>query len=514
MADKKEIGPPGKTVPDLLMNVYESLTQNKRNQDDGHESKKAYTEIQEVKNRNASIHSTHDTHVRRENEQAIERQSSHEVHQEITSNTDMQLHLHDPLIQEVAAMSVPSSGDSISSADRRSSMNSSSSRASRSRRSKRSLREEISSQAESSTKSRKKKEGDNRWSKRFNWPEKLHRDFVSAIFDVGLKNSSPSSILENMVPDDKITTERIKSHLQKYRLHRMKSKKEFMESFESTIVQMKSGQHDTDPTSLSSGEVAAHLAFATLNDQEVDDDAKGGILQLLKLTEEEMKSPTGSSMAYLTGLFLSLKEQLYEQRRNTANTKKGQGQLPPSYSNNVGLPTTTATSATLALPHNTPHTLPRGVSQYQHSSENFTEGAMYQSNNHRQSFQNHYGSVPSNQDASTNEVVHSATNTNYSPSEATSNVTTFEEGNAMRQDMARQMVFQTKMRELMNNEMEKYSTSPAEGTKNHTDSNILQPQQSIDSKDSKSTDIQQMDMNFHSYEEMLDDQLFEFLMND
>lgn len=499
MADKKEIRSPGSTVPDLLMNVYESLTQSKRNQDDDHERKKASTEKQKAKNRS-------------ENEQAVDRQSSSQGF--TSSNTiDMQLQLHDPLIQEVAAMTCPSSGDSISSTDRRSSMNSSSSRSSRPRRSKRSHPEETLSQAESSAKSRKKKEGDNRWSKRFNWPEKLHRDFVSAIFDVGLKNSSPSSILENMVPDDKITTERIKSHLQKYRLHRMKSKKEFMASYESTIVQMKSGQHDTDPKSLSSGEVAAHLAFATLNDQEVDDDAaNGGTLQLLKLTEEEMNSPTGASMAYLTGLFLSLKEQLYEQRRNIADTQKGQSQLLPS--NTACLPTSTSTSTTVTLPQNTHQELPQGASQFQHSFENSTQGAMYQSNNHMQSFQNHHVSVAPIQIASTNEVIHSATNANNNPSEAASNVTTLDEGNAMRQDMARQMVFQTKMRELMSNEMEKYSTTPAEGTKNQTDSNSLQPQQSIDSKDSKSTDMQQMDMNFRGSAEMLDDQLFEFLMND
>lgn len=40
---------------------------------------------------------------------------------------------------------------------------------------------------------RKGKDTDGRWSKRFTWPEDLHRDFVSAIFDVGLKQSSPSS---------------------------------------------------------------------------------------------------------------------------------------------------------------------------------------------------------------------------------------------------------------------------------------------------------------------------------
>lgn len=70
----------------------------------------------------------------------------------------------------------------------------------------------------SKAKSRKKaKETDGRWSKRFTWPDELHRDFVSAVFDVGLKHSSPSTILEHMPKHPQITSERIKSHLQKFR---------------------------------------------------------------------------------------------------------------------------------------------------------------------------------------------------------------------------------------------------------------------------------------------------------
>lgn len=64
---------------------------------------------------------------------------------------------------------------------------------------------------------RKSKETDGRWSKRFTWPDELHRDFVSAVFDVGLKHSSPSTILEHMPKHPQITSERVKSHLQKYR---------------------------------------------------------------------------------------------------------------------------------------------------------------------------------------------------------------------------------------------------------------------------------------------------------
>ena len=170
------------------------------------------------------------------------------------------------------------------------------------------------------SKPRKKKTGgDGRWAKRFAWPDELHRDFVSAVFDVGLKHSSPSAILEQMTPHEQVSSERIKSHLQKYRLHRQKSKKEFMSSYESTMLKMKAGESDLDPTGMSCGEVAAHLAFTSLNEQEVPSAdpgslVQGGILQLPQLTEDEKHSPVGASMGYLMGLFFSLKQQLHAQR--------------------------------------------------------------------------------------------------------------------------------------------------------------------------------------------------------
>jgi len=169
---------------------------------------------------------------------------------------------------------------------------------------------------------RKKKaaQSDDRWSKRFSWPDELHRDFVAAIFDVGLKHSSPSSILEHMPKNELITTERIKSHLQKYRLHRLKSKKEFMGCYESSIQKFKNGTFDADPQSLKSAEVAAHLSYNSITDSEEPDDIyretllQGGVLQLPILTEDEKKSPVGASMGYMLGLFFSLKQQLYSLR--------------------------------------------------------------------------------------------------------------------------------------------------------------------------------------------------------
>lgn len=85
------------------------------------------------------------------------------------------------------------------------------------------------------SKRRKKDDTDGRWQKRFVWPEELHRFFVASVFDVGLKSSTPSAILQIMGQssgNQEVTTERIKSHLQKFRLHRGKSANEFMESYD------------------------------------------------------------------------------------------------------------------------------------------------------------------------------------------------------------------------------------------------------------------------------------------
>lgn len=67
--------------------------------------------------------------------------------------------------------------------------------------------------------------------KRFVWPDELHRDFVAAIFDVGLKHASPKAILEQMTNTRELTTDHIKSHLQKYRLHRDRAREEFISTY-------------------------------------------------------------------------------------------------------------------------------------------------------------------------------------------------------------------------------------------------------------------------------------------
>ncbi len=226
-----------------------------------------------------------------------------------------------------------------------------------------------------STKSKKKsKTQDGRWSKRFTWPEDLHRDFVSAIFDVGLKHSSPSTILEHMPKHEQITTERIKSHLQKYRLHRLKSKKEFISSYDASLRNFQNRSDvGNDGQPVSGAGVAAHLSYTaieaenatkdnkgeenvmeqvaqphpapvsadpasneetgkgleeTLSNSQLQPQPKNDSLMLPQLTEAEKQSPIGAAMGYLMGLFFSLKQQLMIQRSLEAAGVKGQSDAP------------------------------------------------------------------------------------------------------------------------------------------------------------------------------------------
>uniref|UniRef100_A0AAV1TUJ6 Uncharacterized protein n=1 Tax=Peronospora matthiolae TaxID=2874970 RepID=A0AAV1TUJ6_9STRA len=88
---------------------------------------------------------------------------------------------------------------------------------------------------EEAEKSNRKHRKYERKTKRFIWPDDLHRLFVAAIFDVGLKNASPKSLLALMEaagPDTGLTTEHLKSHLQKYRLNYERSRMQFLEYYE------------------------------------------------------------------------------------------------------------------------------------------------------------------------------------------------------------------------------------------------------------------------------------------
>lgn len=196
------------------------------------------------------------------------------------------------------------------------------------------LEEPQSTSTSSRRKSSKQNKSDSRWTKRFTWPDELHQDFVSAIFDVGLKHASPSTVLEHMEPHTDLTTERIKSHLQKYRLHRKKSKQDFMTCYGAALVQYRT-EGMAGVKSLAGGGLAAHLTLSC-NQPPADaapEEQNGNIVVpsakdvpkqvqqhqevfvLPRLTEAEKASPVGTSLGYLLGLFYTLKQQLELQRQ-------------------------------------------------------------------------------------------------------------------------------------------------------------------------------------------------------
>jgi len=319
----------------------------------------------------------------------------------------------------------------------------------------------------------KEKDVDGRWSKRFSWPEDLHRDFVSAIFDVGLKHASPSAILEHMPRHDMITSERIKSHLQKYRLHREKSKKEFMTGYESALHKMQSDGGMGNFPSLAGGEVPAHLTYTTMHDSNASSGAGGGsgggkptetavkresdrdaskkpamtvssssdvqhpqqnpnVFMLPRLTEEEKRSPIGASMGYLMGLFFSLKQQLIAQRQ-AARAAQQQAE---------------AAKAAAA-------------------AKNQPVAAVFQS------FVN--GQVPGYSNSGVDAAAAPDANNNISPSAAItpsasataggpSALSNLEESQVMKREMKNQMAFQNKMRALKQQELNKYKRTEDGGS--------------------------------------------------
>ncbi|CAM9906568.1 unnamed protein product, partial [Scytosiphon promiscuus] len=61
--------------------------------------------------------------------------------------------------------------------------------------------------------------------KRFIWPEELHRDFIAAVFDMGLKKADPSRLKEVLPKKERsLDAEVMKSHIQKLRSFRYQMK--------------------------------------------------------------------------------------------------------------------------------------------------------------------------------------------------------------------------------------------------------------------------------------------------
>jgi SHAQKYF class myb-like DNA-binding protein len=195
------------------------------------------------------------------------------------------------------------------------------------------------------------------------WDEETHKFFAKAIYDIGLRNSSPAVILENMVQQPKmISSERVKSKLQKYRNQSERSKQEFMEEYSSFIrkakaVEIAGGEGSTAPgallemmgsSKLYGGDVAAFLSYAVMKEREIKlgsgsgpvlstavlkrdaldyvENLSGTGISFPQLSEEEKGSSLGVSMTFIMGLFLSMTQLITKER---ARAEGQGGTFPP-----------------------------------------------------------------------------------------------------------------------------------------------------------------------------------------
>jgi SHAQKYF class myb-like DNA-binding protein len=184
------------------------------------------------------------------------------------------------------------------------------------------------------------------------WTEEMHRLFVESIYAVGVKHASPAVIIENMTEENPaLTAERVKSHLQKYRSNKEKSKADFFSEYESWMqkaltIGAAGGASSTGTSmimemigsdTLLGGDVAASLAYSVMaEDQTALDgekaaaqrtlaapdmgrhkDITGARIAFPTLTEEERKSALGVSLSHVMGLFYSMTQHLIKEREAT-----------------------------------------------------------------------------------------------------------------------------------------------------------------------------------------------------
>lgn len=191
------------------------------------------------------------------------------------------------------------------------------------------------------------------------WDEEIHRAFVDAVFENGIRHASPAVILDSMSKRTKaLTSERVKSHLQKFRKNKDKSKEEFMAEYDSWLNKaLTVGAAGGTSSNLTSpltvlqmmgietplgGSIAAFLTYSSLADERSLDvslehpDSRGpaklsadllreGSKEYLKyvngveipfpvLTEEEQRHPLGISIKQVLALFYSLTRHLVQER--------------------------------------------------------------------------------------------------------------------------------------------------------------------------------------------------------
>ena len=348
-------------------------------------------------------------------------------------------------------------------------------KAGRSLRKKRSAEFETVGEVQNGSNKREKKQVDpnsNR-SRRFTWPDGMHRDFVSAIFDVGLKQATANAILPALPQTDSVSIESIKSYLEQYRFHRSKGREQFLTCHTASLARETEGVDRVATIGETTSPVATgHLsklnspqASVTTSHSTQQDEPESGALVLPILSEEEKRSPIGVSIGCLFGLFSSMRSQLMEQRaRSAAHHSKS--------------------SASQAVSWCTP-------SLYVNSMH---PGGYY---------------ADAFQDVKARAIV-----------SASSTRADLTENSIMKHEMDNQRLFQNTMRALKQQELNKYS-HPVNVKESEASENLLSLPNPVygTANQEENNEISAMELENHIptddfwHTDVSDEQLFEFLMN-
>ena len=206
------------------------------------------------------------------------------------------------------------------------------------------------------------------------WTPDAYRSFISVVYNEGMKHASPSVIRESMtMRNPMITSERIKSHLQKYRLHSSKSKDEFMNEYDTWMAKVTHALGTSNlamgPTPLpsplyalqlsglgipSAGALAAYLTYSVVadergGDQEQQPSGDPGVARLPStvpqdedqqeilarlvsdptfvfpaLTDEEKQSSLGRMLMHVMALCMELNDRILQLRHQQTDN------APPS----------------------------------------------------------------------------------------------------------------------------------------------------------------------------------------
>lgn len=129
--------------------------------------------------------------------------------------------------------------------------------------------------------------------KRYTWSDELHKKFMSCIFDIGLQHAKPKALLSIIQPAPVgLTTEHIKSHLQKYRKNSKTSKNLFLKQYEASCLKYKSSYegkalnpaHHAYPFSFEQDEIDFEKVFESI--ESVDSGGKAIVVGDENLLEQ------------------------------------------------------------------------------------------------------------------------------------------------------------------------------------------------------------------------------------